>query len=371
MAIRKRAWGDGRTAWVCDYRDGSGTRRLRTFPTRKSADAWMVQARGELAAGTHTPAVVSCTVADAWQRWLAACGGLERTTLCQRSEHLRLHVAPYIGHVRLSDLTVPGVHAFLDRLRDEGRSLVMRRKVLTNLKTVLGFAQERGLVAQNVARSVRLRIDRRREAQELRSGVEMPTKAELRALLAGATEPRWRAFLALAIFGGARASELRGLAWNAVDLSAGVVHVRQRADAFGHIDAPKSAAGRRSIPLAPMAANALREWRLASPSTDGLVFASRAGTPLRLRNIYRDWWWPLQLQLRIVDDQGAPRYGLHALRHAAASLFIEQGWTAKRVQTVLGHASIAMTMDRYGKLFPDAEADQAAMAKVQAALVAT
>jgi integrase len=63
------------------------------------------------------------------------------------------------------------------------------------------------------------------------------------------------------------------------------------------------------------------------------------------------------------------KYGLHGLRHAAVSLFIEQGWNAKRVQTVIGHASVQMTFDLYGKLFADDEGDKQAMERVEAALL--
>jgi integrase len=63
------------------------------------------------------------------------------------------------------------------------------------------------------------------------------------------------------------------------------------------------------------------------------------------------------------------KYGFHALRHAAASLFIAHlGWTPKRVQTVMGHAKISMTYDLYGHLFDDPEADREAMKKIEAAV---
>jgi integrase len=52
----------------------------------------------------------------------------------------------------------------------------------------------------------------------------------------------------------------------------------------------------------------------------------------------------------------APR-NFHALRHAAASLFIEQGWTPKKVQTAMGHSSIQVTFDIYGHLFPTPDDD--------------
>jgi hypothetical protein len=73
---------------------------------------------------------------------------LEFGTIRQRRLHLKIQVAPYIGRLRLCDLTTPLVYDFDSRLRQGGHSLAMRRKVLTNLKTMLTFAQGRGLVAQ-------------------------------------------------------------------------------------------------------------------------------------------------------------------------------------------------------------------------------
>jgi hypothetical protein len=66
--IRKRSWpsGDGyKSAWVVDYVDQHGKRRLKTFAKRKGADDFIVKARHEVAQGTHTPDSASITVADA------------------------------------------------------------------------------------------------------------------------------------------------------------------------------------------------------------------------------------------------------------------------------------------------------------------
>src|SRR4029077_20023871 len=73
--------------------------------------------------------------------------GLEFGTIRQRRQHLRLHVAPFIGREKLSDLSTPRIHKFDAELRDAGRSIAMRRKVLTNLKTAISFAQGRGEVS--------------------------------------------------------------------------------------------------------------------------------------------------------------------------------------------------------------------------------
>ncbi len=96
---------------------------------------------------------------------------------------------------------------------------------------MLTFAQKLPLVAQNVARGVKVKNDdRETTGGPLRAGVDFPTMAELNGLIDNSAE-RWRAFIITAIFTGMRLSELRGLPWSDVDLDAGVIHVRRRADA--------------------------------------------------------------------------------------------------------------------------------------------
>jgi integrase len=379
MSVRKRQWktskGEEKTAWIVDYTDQHGKRRLNTFKLKNDADAWWSgQAGYEVAQGIHTAASVSPTIAEAADLWLdhSLAEGLERSTIRQRRQHIDLHINPLLGSVKLSDLSAPRVHAFVDQLRDAGRSLAMRRKVLSALKTLVSFAQGRGLVAQNAARSVRMKTSAREDAREMRPGTEMPTKAELRAMIDNAPS-RWRPLIVTAIFTGMRASELRGLRWEDLDLDAGVLHVCQRADAWGSMGAPKSKAGAREIPLAPMVINALREWRLTCPKNEAgaldLAFPNGSGRVESLANIWNRVFGPLQVACGITGPNGKAKYGLHALRHAAASLFIEQGWQPKKVQTVIGHASIQMTFDLYGKLFADTESDREAMQRVEAALM--
>lgn len=78
-----------------------------------------------------------------------------------------------------------------------------------------------------------------------------------------------------------RLSELRGPRWSDVDLEAGVIHVRQRADAWCRIGPPKSKAGKRDIPLAPIVVNALKQWQTECPKSRlYLVFATPRGNPI-------------------------------------------------------------------------------------------
>jgi integrase len=184
---------------------------------------------------------------------------------------------------------------------------------------------------------------------------------------------RLRPLLVTAVFTGLRASELRGLTWSAVDLDGRTLTVRQRADRWRTIGSPKSASAKREIPLAPIVVNALREWQLACPKGElDLVFPNGEGGVQFHINIHRRGFGPLQVAAGITTDPRRPRLlsnGMHALRHAAASLFIEQGFSPKRVQALMGHSTIQMTFDTYGHLFPSAADDQVAMGQLQARLL--
>ena len=296
MSIRKRGWktakGEAKEAWVVDYVDQAGKRRLKTFARKKDADAFRSQAHVEVKAGVHTPDSASITVAKAAEKWLDTCRarGLERSTINSYIQHARLHIEPFLGRVRLSQISAPGVREFEDKLRQDGRSPAMVRKILTSLGSLLSDAQERGLVSRNVVRELGSRrktgTDRRadrRQKGRIKVGVDVPSREEIRAIVAAA-QGRWRPVLLTAIFTGLRASELRGLRWADVDLKKSELHVRQRADKYNVIGRPKSESGERTVPLPPIVANALREWRLVCPKSDmDIVFVSRRGRTREFR----------------------------------------------------------------------------------------
>lgn len=365
MSVRKREWttgGEIRTAWVVDYFDQARKRRLKTFDRKREADAYAARAATEIAQGIHSAG--STTVVEAGELWLASrqAAGLERATLAPYGQHLRLHIAPLIGSMKLADLTVPALRIFEDRLRQEGRSPAMTRKVLVSLSGLLSDAQDRGLVAQNVARQRRRSKnghDAARQKRKLEVGRDIPTVAEIRTLLPH-LHGRSRPLLLLAIFAGLRASELRGVTWRDIDLTKGELTVRQRADRYAAIGPTKSVSGQRTVPLLPMVTNALREWKLASTATEAdLVFPGKNGAPLMLTTIVLVDWHPVQIKAGLVAADGTPKYsGLHALRHFNASWCINRRQDGglelplKTVSVRLGHNSIQITADRYGHLFP-------------------
>jgi integrase len=160
-----------------------------------------------------------------------------------------------------------------------------------------------------------------------------------------------------------------------VDFANGQLHVGQRADRYNTIGAPKSAAGSRTVPLPPIVTNTLREWKLANSSI-GLVFPDAHGRPLDMTVVVRGAWHPVQVAAGVVDAVGKPKYsGFQALRHFYASWCINRRADGglelpiKVVQTRLGHASIQMTADTYGHLFPRSD-DGSELAAAAQALMA-
>jgi integrase len=388
MSIRKRKWktsvGVEKEAWVVDYADQHGTRRLKTFARKKDADAFETTMRGEVREGTHVPDTATVTVAEAGEKWLESgnAAGLERTTLDQYRQHLTLHIEPFLGRTRLSQVSVPLVRSFQDQLRSERRSPAMVKRVTVSLGSIIADAQERGLVARNPVREIakgrargKARQGERRQKARVQVGVDIPTRDEVRRIVEAA-KGRWRPFLIAAVFTGMRASELRGLRWSDVDLPNARIHVRRRADRYHVIGMPKSDAGQRTIPVPPLVVNTLREWKLACPKGEqDLVFPSGAGNVEAHPNIIERGLKPTVVAAGVVDENGEAKYtGLHALRHFYASWCINRRADGglelppKMVQQRMGHSSITMTMDVYGHLFPSTD-DADALAQAERELL--
>jgi integrase len=375
MSIRKRTWdttkGERREAWIVDYADQNGERHIRTFDRKKDADAYHDIVRVDVRQGIHTAPSQSLTVAEAAETWIkrVEAEGRERSTIAQYRQHIDLHIVPRIGRIRLADLTPPKVEAFRDDLLAKlSRSLA--RKVLTSLKSLLKVAKHAHIAADvSIGRA-------KRGKRKLRVGVDIPTADEIKRIIAVAPD-KWRRLLLVLTFTGLRASEARGLRWQDVDIKRGELHVRQRADRYNAIGKPKSESSERTIPIGPHVLNTLKEWKLACPKGEhDLVFPSAEGTIIRLENIIRRGLIPAQEAAGVLTREGTAKYtGLHALRHFYASLCINRRADGglelppKVVQERLGHASIVMTMDIYGHLFPRGD-DGAELAAAERTLLA-
>jgi integrase len=380
MSVRKRKWttrlGEAKEAWIVDY-SVNGSRHIETFERKKDADARYAQVSVDVGKGIHIAPSKSPTVAQAGAKWLLDSDKLEASTVESYRGHLRDHIVPFIGDLRLGHISVPVVRNFMDKLKAEGRSPATIKRVVGDLGSILADAQERGEVAHNAVRSLSRRKQRgagSNRGKKLKVGVDIPSTDEIRAIIAH-LKGRWRPLFLTAIFTGLRSSELRGLRWSDVDLKKNLLHVRQRADKFCKMGAPKSESGERTVPLSPILANTLREWKLACPKGElGLVFPNGAGKIETHTNIIARGLIPLMVAAGVVTKSGEAKYtGTHTLRHYYASWCINRredgglGLPIKLVQQRMGHATLAMTSDTYGHLFDNGD-DGSELAAAEKAL---
>lgn len=360
MSVRKRRWttnkGETKEAWIVDYVDQIGDRHIQTFERKKEADDHWATVKVDVRKGIHIAPSKSPTVAGAADRWLreVQARNVEASTIARYRTHVNLHIVPAIGSVKLTALTHERVEAFRDHLLAK-LSRPLARKVLTSLKSLLKVSRcSHAAVGVSIKRG-------RNEKRRIEVGRDFPTIAEVSRLLAAAKEDtKKRALLLILAFTGLRASEFRGLRWSDIDLKACELHVRQRADEYNVIGAPKSDSSVRTIPLDPeIMVPALKEWKVkCSPSDRDLVFPTRTGKPQDYNSIVQWSLNPAMKAARVIGKDGEPKYTPHAFRHFFASWCINpkarggRELPPKQVQYLLGHATISITFDIYGHMFP-------------------
>jgi integrase len=399
MSVRERVWttkdGSEHRVWLVAYRDKDRKQRYESFELKRDAVKRDAEIKGELEKRTHVPRSTSRTIAEVGEAWItqAETDGLERSTLAQYRQHLDLHIVPLIGGMKLADLTPKGVENFRNRLsKGEGRArtAAMVKRVTISLGAIFQHAGGHNAVAEymRATQQRRRRVEKRHEKQ-INPGVDFPTEDEIEKLLTE-DRPQYRPLIYVAIYGGLRASELRGLRWGDVDLGEGAITVRQRADRYQQIGAPKADSSKRKVELPSSAVLALKEWKLATKfnSPDSLVFPNGKGEVENLPNIHRRCLGILQVRVGITDlapfrakhpklseveirELAAvhPKYGLKAFRHAAATRALKVGFNVKEVQLMMGHASSQITLDVYSHLLPDQKGDAEKLAKLEGRLV--
>jgi integrase len=254
-----------------------------------------------------------------------------------------LHLEYGVGAWKLSQLTARAVGEFRDRIRGAKVSVPTTRKILATLHSVLGFAISQDWIAANAAHGVRV-IGPRGEGSDK---VIAPSKDDL-ATIINAADYETRIMLIFAASTAARAGEQWASRWKDIDLEKCELRISRRVDAYGEEGAPKTIAGVRKVPLSAHLVSALKAWRVKSPySKPGdLIFPNQRGGHMGHDNIVKRRFAPLFVAT------GIARFNWHALRHFAVSTWIEAGLSPKTVQTFAGHASLQVTMDRYGHLFP-------------------
>lgn len=322
-----------------------GKRFMKTFATMAAAKQWRDDVRLDLRRG-RLDGERKLTLREAADAWVtqARAGTIRNrsgdvykpSALRGYEQALRDYVLPGLGGARLVELRRRDVQRLVDDLVARGLSASTVRNALLPLRAICRRAIVRGDLHVNPTQGLELPANRGR-----RDRVASPEEAaELIAALPASDRALW----ATAMYAGLRLGELQALQWDDVDLEAGLIHVRRSWDRQAGAVDPKSKAGVRSVPIIA----ALRPHLKRRGSTHTLVFGRTAKQPFSPSAIY-------DRARRVWKEAGLNPITPHECRHTFATLAIAAGVNIKALQVFMGHASITITLDRYGHLLPGSE----------------
>jgi integrase len=369
---RCRACGSASYSWTITYdRDpgADGKRRQQTegrFATRREAERRLAEVGASMQRGAYVEPSNLTVATFLVDEWLPAIEATVRaSTFFSYSGHVRRHVVPRIGGLRLQDLTGGRLNAFYATLLSEGRrdgsSLAPAtvRRVYATLHRALGDAVRWGRLVRNPADAA----DPPQAASQ--SDKKVWTASELERFLGYLEGDRLRPAFLVAALTGMRRGEVLGLRWDDLDLDAGYLSVRRSRTCVGYevrVEPPKTKRGERRIDLGRRTVATLRAWRKAQLeerlswgeawSDTGYVFTREDGAPVHPDRFSK-------LFARTIREAGLPRIPLKNLRHTHATLLLKAGVHPKVVQERLGHASIAITLDTYSSVSQGMQAEAA------------
>jgi len=355
--------------WRLDYRPlgTHGPRRRLFFRTKKAAEKHLAETSAKVSRGEYLDHSNVPTFQVAAELWFASKTDRRPSHVADLRSRLDKHILPRIGALRLDRVTVGAIEKLRDDLRKDGYAPRTINTIIRIAGAVFRAAIRRGEATNNPLD----RVERAFMAsRELRSGEDeagsnddtispdaMLSPEEIRAMLNAATPGLYRTLFTTAALTGARSGELFALRWSDVEISKyGAAHIYiRRTVSWARISGelirprfypPKTKAGVRKIPIPAELAAALRAWKLQCPATaDDLVFPAANGQPIRRSNALRYGLWSA------LRRAGLRRVNMHSLRHSFASALIMGGAAVTEVQSLLGHASPAITLRIYSHWF--------------------
>lgn len=287
--------------------------------------------RGEITMGA------GITVEKFYECWLEEISdedvGLRPTTVELYKRLYKKYILPILGKKKLANLDVNDVERLFKLIKKHSKH--QARATKKALSSMLTSAKKHKYVLNNPARDYKVKTIKPKEPV-------VWNKEQLRKFLAEAknTSPYYAAYALMANYG-LRRGEVLGLRWEDVDFSNERIHIKQQIvsiDNRPRVGELKTDKSDRTLPLNEWLIGILKERFV--PGASGLIFQTRNGTPIAPRNFYRDFQ-------NIAKRAGLPHIKIHALRHMAACFMRDEGVDPKTCQSILGHATLEMTLRIY------------------------
>lgn len=376
--IRKRTGAKG-TTYQVRYPSTSTKSgyAYKSFATRKEAQAFL-ESGATRSRRSAAGASAIRSVEQAIDRWLDICekeGRDDREPVSPATlENYRWRartMKAYGWECALQDLREPDVIAFRSWLKRTCKP-DQAQKVLSSFHSVLIEMKRRGIIGDDPAQSVSIRVNGRHKEP-----VKIPTISEMQEILRAADRlanskipelarawERYRPMIYLAADSGMRPQEYLVLPLGALEERG--VRVVQALDRSNRIGSPKTKAGRRYIPVSGTTMEMVQHYADRHGGDSGLVFPTRRDGGYQRYNVFvRRGFHKLMEEAGMVTEietdgksRIVKRYTPYSLRHFFASMLIEKSKSLKYLQTVMGHENIKMTFDVYGHIIRRKETDE-------------
>ncbi|KXK63400.1 hypothetical protein AWW66_03540 [Micromonospora rosaria] len=342
---------NGPTYRIRDLVGGKKVTIRAGFPTKTAARKAMTQAEADALRGEAlVPRGGRISLGDWLDKWWPSyAASLKPSSRISAEGIIRRYIRPTLGHLALEDIAPSTVQQWVALLLagwDGQRALSVKTVYNAHglLHKVMGAAVFDRLIRANPCERTGL-------PERVHHEMRFLTEPEAGRLLAAIPE-HWRPMVATLLGTGLRWSEAAGLRVGAVDLLGGTLRVvetmQELADTAELVFVqPKSRLSRRTVPLPAYVIDALVPL-VSGRARDALVFRAVQGGPVRYRVFHPTW-------ARAVKEAGLDGLRIHDLRHTHAAWLISAGVPLTAIQRRLGHASIAVTSDRYGHLMPEVD----------------
>jgi integrase len=334
-----------------------GRRKAKCIGDKRSAEEVKRKLEARLALGDfklNEPPPLP-TFGSYVERWLGTYADIHcrETTADNYRRLLQHHVLPLIGEKQFDRVRREDIKAIIAAMVRKGLSKSTIANTIAPVREMFNHAIDDGVLVANPA----ARLGRfLRPAKDRRADVNPLTGEEVSRLLAAAQQHAswYYPLLLCAVRTGMRMGELLGLQWGDIDFRGRFIEVR-RAIVRGEIVPTKSGKIRR-VDTSQHLTNTLKTLRvrrkeetlkLGWGDVPEWVFVNEVGRLLDPNNLRK------RIFHRCLEKAGIRRVRFHDLRHTFASLLIARNESPKKIQALLGHHSIQVTMDIYGHLYTE------------------